>query len=227
MGSLSRWPLNQLRAGYQYSDAANWTFGSHNLSLGGDLRQQYTDQSQTFQTDASLTFNGTFTKNSLADFLVGRMSKITQQSYNGGKPAATTPDLFAEDDWKISPRLTLNLGLRWEPFVPLHDRLDRVSQYRAGQQSTALPNAPIGYVFPGDAGVPSNTYPGRWGVLAPRVGFALDVFGYGLTSLRGGFGIYNASIRSQALNNLSTNLPMRTRWLLARPLVVSQIRIAI
>ncbi len=206
-GSLSRWPLNQLRAGYQYSDTVNWTLGNHSLSLGGDVRQQYTDQSQTFQTDASLTFNGTFTKNSLADFLVGRMSKITQQSYNGGKPAATTPDLFAEDDWKISQHLTLNLGLRWEPFVPLHDRLNRVSQYRAGQQSTVLPNAPAGYVFPGDAGVPTNTYPARWGVFAPRVGFALDVFGDGRTSLRGAFGIYNASIRSQALNNLSTNLP--------------------
>jgi hypothetical protein len=205
--SLSRWPLHQLRAGYQYSDVLNWTLGSHNLTLGVDLRQQYTDQSQTFQSDGSLTFNGTFTKNSLADFLVGRMSKITQQSLNGGRPEATTPDLFVQDDWKLSNRLTVNLGLRWEPFVPLRDRLNRVSQHRAGQQSKVLPKAPVGYVFPGDAGVPTNTYPGRWNVFAPRVGFAYDVFGDGRTSLRGAYGIYNASVRSQALNNISTNLP--------------------
>ena len=205
--SLSRWPLAQLRAGYQYSDSVTWTRGAHSLVLGGDLRAQYTDQSQTFQSDSSLTFNGTFTKNSLADLLVGRMSKITQQSFNGGKPAATTPDLFAQNDWRLTDRLALNLGVRWEPFVPLHDRLNRVSQYRAGEQSTVLPNAPIGYVFPGDPGVPANTYPGRWNAFAPRVGFAYDVFGNGRTSVRAAYGIYNANVRSQALNNLSTNLP--------------------
>ena len=205
--ALSRWPLNQLRSGYQYTDTLNWTVGDHNLTLGGDIRPQYTDQSQDYRTDSALSFSGTFTKSSLADLVVGRPSSINQQSFNGGKPADITPDLFAQDDWKVSRRLTLNLGIRWEPFVPLHDRLNRVSQYRAGQQSTVLPNAPAGYVFPGDAGVPSNTYPARWAVFAPRVGFAYDVFGGGRTSLRAGFGVYDGSVRSQGLNNLSTNLP--------------------
>ena len=205
--ALSRWPLNQLRSGYQFSDTLNWTRGKHTLSLGGDIRLQFTDQSQTFLTDAQVTFSGTYTKNALADLIVGRPSQINQGTPNGGKPANTTPDLFAMDDWKISPRLTLNLGIRWEPFVPLHDRLNRISQYRPGQQSTVMPNAPVGYVFPGDAGVPINTYAARWGVFAPRIGFAYDVFGNGKTSLRSGFGIFDASVRSQALNNQSSNLP--------------------
>jgi hypothetical protein len=205
--AASRWPLNQLRSGYQFSDSLTWTKGKHSLSLGGDLRPQFTNQSQTYLTDGALTFSGTYTKNALADLIVGRPSAISQGTPNGGKPASITPDLYAVDDWKISSRLTLNLGVRWEPFVPLHDRLDRVSQYRPGEQSTVMPNAPVGYVFPGDKGVPSNTYASRWGEIAPRIGFADDVFGNGKTSLRGGFGIFDASVRSQALNNLSSNLP--------------------
>jgi hypothetical protein len=205
--AASRWPLNQLRSGYQYSDTVNWTLGNHNLSFGGDLRQSFTDQSQTYRTDSALTFSGTYTRNAIADLLVGRPSAINQQSFNGGKPSNVIPDLYIQDDWKITRRLTANLGLRWEPFVPLHDTLNRVSQYRPGQQSTVLPNAPVGYVFPGDAGVPTNTYNARWGVFAPRVGLAFDVFGDGKTSLRAGFGIYDGSVRSQSLNNLSTNLP--------------------
>jgi hypothetical protein len=203
----SRWTLNQLRSGYQFSDSVNWTRGNHSFSLGGDLRPQFTDQSQDYRTDAQLTFGGTYTKNALADLLVGRPSAINQQSYNGGKPDSWTPDLFAMDDWKITNRLTLNLGIRWEPMIPLHDRLNRVSQYRPGKQSTVMPNAPLGYVFPGDSGVPSNTYPSRWSVVAGRTGFAYDVFGNGKTSLRGGIGIFDSSVWSQSLNNISTNVP--------------------
>lgn len=205
--AMSRWPLNQLRSGYQATDSLTWTRGKHTLSLGGDLRPQFTDQSQTYLTDAQVNFSGTFTKNALADLLVGRPSVINQGTPNGGKPAAVTPDLFATDDWKVSRRLTLNLGIRWEPFVPLHDRLNRISQYRPGEQSTVMPHAPVGYVFPGDQGVPTNTYPSRWSVFAPRIGFAWDIFGNGKTSLRAGVGIFDASVRSQSLNNQSSNLP--------------------
>jgi hypothetical protein len=205
--AASRWPLNQLRSGYQFSDVVNWTIGNHNFSLGGDIRPQFTDQSQTYRSDAQLTFGGAYTKNALADLVVGRPSALNQQSINGGKPSSTMPDLYVADDWKVSSRLTLNLGVRWEPFLPLHDRLGRVSQYRPGQQSTVFPNAPVGYVFPGDSGVPTNTFPARLGVLAGRTGFAYDVLGRGKTSIRGSIGIFDSSVWSQSLNNTSANAP--------------------
>lgn len=213
----SRWQLNQLRSGYQFSDTLTWTRGNHNLSLGGDVRPQFTDQSQNYRTDAQLAFGGGYTGNALADLVVGRPTTINQQSNNGGKPASTTPDLFAMDDWKVTNRLTLNIGVRWEPFVPLHDRLNHVSQYRAGEQSTVMPHAPVGYVFPGDKGVPTNTYSARWNVFAVRTGFAYDLFGNGKTSLRGGFGIFDSNVWSQALNNISTNVPFAYSVSLASP----------
>lgn len=215
--ALSRWPLNQYRASYQFSDLLNWTRGNHNFSLGGDIRQEYTDQSQTFQTDGSLTFSANYTGDQLGDFIVGRPNQIKQQGENGGKPARLSPDLFLNDDWKIERHLTLNLGLRWEPFVPMHDRLNRLVQFRPGQQSSVFPLAPVGYVFPGDPGVPLNTYSGKWAVFSPRVGFAWDIFGDGKTSLRGAFGIYNGNIRTQALNNTSSNVPYSQQVTLAQP----------
>lgn len=203
----SRWPLNQYRTTYQISDTANWTRGNHSFTFGGDLRQEYTDQSQTFQTDGNVTFGSGYTGNNLGDFITGRPTTINQQTYNGGKPSRFSPDIFVNDDWKIAPRLTLTLGARWEPFRPLHDRLGRVVQFRPGQKSTLFANAPTGYVAPGDAGVPTDTYSGKWNVFSPRVGFAWDIFGDARTSLRGGIGIYNGNIRTQALNNNSTNIP--------------------
>src|SRR6202012_4157869 len=66
---------------------------------------------------------------------------------------------------------------------------------------------PAGYVFPGDAGVSNTTISNRWHDFAPRLGFAYDVFGNGRTSLRGGYGIYYSFVRTQSLNNQSSNQP--------------------
>ena len=67
----------------------------------------------------------------------------------------------------MSRRLTLNLGLRWDPFIPFTDPDNRFAQVRFGQQSKLFPTAPLGYVFPGDPGVPEATYPSS-GVIGAR-----------------------------------------------------------
>lgn len=205
--SFSRWPLNQYRHEFQYSDLATWSIRNHALAFGGDIRQSYVNQYQTFNSDGVLTFGASYTGYALADFVTGKLNVFNQESLNQGEPQSVQPDFFLQDDWRVTRRLTLNLGIRWEPFVPLHDVLNRYAQFRPGQQSTVFPTAPAGYVFPGDAGVPTNTYNGKWGEIGPRVGFAYDVYGDGKTSLRGGIGIYNASVREQILNNESLNSP--------------------
>lgn len=203
----SRYLLDQYRKGFQYSDGLNWGLGAHNLKIGGDIRQSMVDQSQNFQTDPQVIFTATYTGLSLADFMIGRENTFTQGSPNAGRPRTIEADAYIQDDWKVGKRLTLNLGIRWDPFLPFKDLNNRLSQFHPGQQSTVFPTAPSGYVFPGDAGVLPNTVPNRWANFAPRAGFAYDPFGSGKTSIRAGAGIFYSDIRQQALNNISSNEP--------------------
>jgi hypothetical protein len=203
----SRYLLDQYRKGFQYSDGVNWGLGSHNVKFGGDIRQSMVDQNQNFQTDPQIIFTANYTGLAIADFLLGRPNTFTQGSPNAGRPRTIEADAYVQDDWKVSKRLTLNLGLRWDPFLPFHDLNHAISQVRLGQQSTVYPTAPVGYVFPGDTGVSATTIPARWQNWAPRFGFAFDPFGSGKTSIRGAYGIFYSDVRQQAMNNLSSNQP--------------------
>jgi hypothetical protein len=213
----SRYLLDQYRKGFQYSDGLNWSLGSHNVKFGGDIRQSMVDQSQNFQTDPQIIFTANYTGLAAADFLLGRPNSFTEGSPNAGRPRTIEADGYVQDDWKVSRRLTLNLGLRWDPFLPFHDLNHALSQVRLGQQSTVYPTAPVGYVFPGDSGIPGNTIPARWQNWAPRFGFALDPFGSGKTSVRGGYGVFYSDIRQQALNNLSSNQPFAISLAVTQP----------
>ena len=203
----TRWPLWQYRHGYQYSDMVSWTHGSQTIYLGGDLRRSYTHQYQNFLTDGQFIFNADYTGNALADFETGNVYTFTQDSYNAGEPVNLTPDLYVQDDWRVNSRLTANLGLRWNPWVAYTDQLNALSTFIPGEQSTVYPTAPTGYVFPGDPGVSNATVSNRWHDFAPRIGFAFDVFGNGKTSLRAGYGIFYTFVRTQSLNNQSSNQP--------------------
>lgn len=203
----TRWPLWQYRHEYQYSDTVSWTRSPHSIAFGGDLRRSYTHQYQNFLTDGQFIFNADYTGNALADFETGHEYDFTQNSYNAGEPVNLTPDLFVQDDWRLNNRLTANLGLRWNPWVAYKDQLNALSTFIPGKQSTVYPTAPTGFVFPGDTGVSNSTVSNRWYDFAPRVGFAYDVFGNGKTSFRAGYGIFYTFVRTQALNNQSSNQP--------------------
>lgn len=203
----TRWPLWQYRHEYQYSDTATWTRGPQTIYFGGDVRRSYTHQYQNFLTDGQFIFNADYTGNALSDFETGNEYTFTQDSFNAGEPVNVTPDLFVQDDWRLNNRFTANLGLRWNPWIAYSDNLNALSTFIPGEKSTVYPTAPTGYVFPGDPGVSNTTVSNRWHDFAPRIGFAYDLFGNGKTSIRGGYGIFYTFVRTQALNNQSSNQP--------------------
>ena len=183
-------PLTQPRVSYQISDQVNMTFGSHQLRVGFDYRRGTVNRFEYFG-NPSTTFNGQQTGDARADLLIGRMWNFTQSSPNRWLPRGQEYDAYVQDDWKVTRRLTLNLGLRWDPFLPFPDRQGLGSLFLPGRQSTLFPRAPEGLLFEGDASVPKGVIRSRPNLWSPRFGFAWDPFGDGRTSIRGGYGLFN------------------------------------
>ncbi len=205
---------------YQLNDIFNWTHGRHSVKAGFEVfRRRYLNRSY-FLTMGQFNFTGQITGNPVADFLLGKpatesmAAPLTEQ---GG--VQTSFNEFVQDDWRVTPRLTLNLGLRYELPLPWYQPQNYWSTFHLGQQSTVFPNAPLGLVFFGDKGVPRGMVPTDKNNFAPRFGFAWDAFGDGRTAVRGGFGIFYDLIPADIIQNFSQ--PFRYSYTYQTPFSLS------
>src|SRR5205807_1183137 len=135
--------------------------------------------------------------------------------------------IYAQDNYRVTRRLTLNLGLRYEPAFPWSDTGNRWAQVNlaavaAGTRSRVYPNAPPGVFFssqngiPSDGGMPKNALYTNWKGFAPRLGFAYDVFGNGNTSVRGGAGIfYDTRVMGMLSNRFVDEWPFSPQFILS------------
>src|SRR5581483_11748443 len=116
---------------------------------------------------------------------------------------------FVQDEWKVRPNFTLDLGLRWEPFLPYTDPVaQQVGGYIPGAHSQRFPNAPPGLLFAGDPGFPAGGMHDNLGNLAPRIGFSYGVTqGPHATILRGGIGMFFLQPFMKLYNNFVQNAP--------------------
>lgn len=201
-----------LRNNYTFNDDLRWTIGTHSLAFGGHFELSKYDVTNVYQGYGGFGFNavtntiaGTkyYYPNAMANFLMGFMSGFSQGNYELLNDRNHFPAIYAQDSWRVRPRLTLNYGVRWEMFAPWANRIGAqtafdpalyaankgTSQYNLST-AAGSPGLPAGMVISGDTGFPKNGVSNKYAQFMPRAGFAYDVFGDAKTVVRGGAGIF-------------------------------------
>ncbi len=200
------------RGDFTIREVLSWNKGNHELRFGGEAVRVHNPITNTFQMMGNFSFNGQLSGNGLADFMFGRASAFTQGGGEFKDLLGTRWSFFVQDNWRVSSRLTVNLGVRWDPYLPYYDRKGRVVcfQPRSGRVSKRYPNAPAGLLYGGDnadEGCPTAGSEANWGNVSPRLGFAYRLTNDGKTSLRGGFGLYYTPIQSSNMNPYTNIAP--------------------
>jgi outer membrane receptor protein involved in Fe transport len=190
---------------FQFSDTLSWVRGAHSLKFGADVRALLFDERLGLSNNGSFTFDGRYTGNSVSDFLLGNPAAMSAQIGLGqGRWRSKSLNFFVADDWKVTPKLTLNFGLRYEYDSPWRER-----DHREGYFDTSLKKFVVGFsreqspikrdipgiVFQPDLR-PGIWFPDRnnWG---PRFGLAYRLGD--ATVLRGGYGIFYSKTQGNEL----------------------------
>ena len=192
----------------QVADDVSLIRGSHQWGFGAYYSHGNFTGSSRVSANPNFQFNGNRvstiagvpngTGAGLSDFLLGLPSSFSGGTFSELYPRQDYFAAYIQDSWKATSKLTLNYGVRWEPFIAPYDGHERhnffsYELYNSGFRSKTYPNAPMGTKMPGDEGVPKNGkyMHDRWLHFAPRLAFAYDPQGDGLMVIRAAYGIFN------------------------------------
>jgi hypothetical protein len=181
----------------QVLDSLTWSRGRHAYKFGGEFRAGANDEIRDRGSSGSLTFTPLITSNlgaantgnALASFLLGQVNAGSVQISNLLQTRASYLAFYAQHDWRVTSRLTLNYGLRWEAELPRREVSNKMNSF----DPTAInpvSGTPGVVTFAGVNGTPERAFATDWNNIGPRLGFAYQVNRSGRTVLRGGTGIF-------------------------------------
>jgi hypothetical protein len=199
---------------YEIGDDLSIVHGSHQFVIGGDVAMWNSASYANVRSPGTYTFDNHLTGLVLSDFMLGALGGVgldqaapntlfTRQEYLG---------IYGQDTWKISRRLTLNIGARWEPWFPVSvtngaNIWFSMDRFLSGTKSTVFPQAPAGVYYGGDPGFPDSGINKRWGNIAPRAGLAWDPKGDGRMTIRASWGEFYDYPNGQTYINMTISPP--------------------
>ena len=199
---------------YELRDMVSVVKGKQTLSLGGEFaldKTMFWADLLNFGTIGFATSAPTSTNNVFSDWITGQASSFEQDTPYTTLISYWHYAAFAQDDYRITPRFTANLGIRWDIDTAPVDSLNRTASFVPGVRSTVTPIAPTGMLFPGDPGVGRGIISTKFHHLAPRVGFAWDPFGDGKTAFRGAAGVFYGTTSGNEWNQPGNAAPFAIR----------------
>ena len=179
---------------YQFADDFNLIVGRHQIAFGGEWIHRNLNYQTSTQQNPQFVFSGQVTGYALTDLLLGAPSTFIQGNITRLDMVQNYMGLYVSDKIRLNSRLSLNLGLRWEPYFPEYDTQGRATHFNlqsfiAGNRSVVYQNAPPGVTFPGDPGFPKGGTNHHMADFAPRTGLVWDLRGDGRTVIRTAYGI--------------------------------------
>jgi outer membrane receptor protein involved in Fe transport len=211
---------------FRLGATVSWVRGSHNFKFGYEAQRsevtQFADSGSS--PPGPIRFQGRFSNrgnppsgtvpnalfaHSMADFMMGRIENAGVDGNIDYSVHGWSHYAFAQDQWALTPKLTLNLGLRYEIYDPWIEKDGKTSAFVENYKSTLYPNAPVHFAFQGDPGIPEGFIEKDKNNIAPRIHAAYDVFGNGKLALRAGYGLYYAYPGAQTRTWSANEFPWR------------------
>ncbi len=211
---------------YSIRDMVSMTKGKHTLFYGAELALDKGMFSGNLYNYGQFAFSSsapTTTGNAMSDFVTGMVNTLEQDAPYHTLMSAWHTSLFVQDDYRITPRFTANVGVRWDIDTPPVESSNLTATFInseaaltanpsvTGTASTITPTAPPGMFFPGDPGVPRGIVNVKLHHISPRVGFAWDPFGDGKTSVRAGAGVFFGALAGNEWNQPGNAQPFAVR----------------
>lgn len=219
--------VTQKRHDFDIADQVSWSKGKNLVVAGVNVMTEYSLEQASWLADPLVNYNGSVTGAFFSDFLLGDLGNFEQ---GGGEyNVYDSPEVvaYAEDTIKLKPNLTLNLGLRYEPWKAMSPTPSgREADWWPGHKSTVYPNAPEDLVYPGDAGVPCCGYSNELNRWAPRLGITWQPSFWPNTSIRAAGGRFAIPYYTTFYNHVSSDPPFSPTYQLT-PQSLNNVRIPV